>query len=52
MGEILKPFLSFGENGENGLLGEGKIKMKRLAEDTNFLRCQDISIQSELEIWK
>ena len=49
MGEILKPFLSFGEN---GLLGEGKIKMKRLAEDTYFLRCQDIIIQSELEIWK
>ena len=47
MGEILKPFLSFGEN---DLLGEGKIKMKRLAEDTYFLRCQDITIQSELEI--
>ena len=47
MGEIIKSFLSFGEN---GLLGEGKIKMKRLVEDTYCLRCQDITMRSELEI--
>lgn len=49
MGEIIKSFSSFGEN---GLLGEGKIKMKKLVEGTYCQRCQYTAVESEFKIWK
>ena len=47
MGEIIKSFSSFGEN---GLLGEGKIKMKKLVEGTYCQRCQYMAVESEFKI--